>query len=78
MASRKNKLIKRIITFGLILVVLGIILYPKFKPVFTAEPDEGPIGVSRSYGARGGGQPLLATGYVIVPTQMNELIYSTG
>ncbi len=28
--------------------------------------------------SRGGGQILLASGYVIVPTQMSELIYSTG
>ena len=27
---------------------------------------------------RGGGQPLFASGYVIVSTNMNELIYSTG
>lgn len=29
-------------------------------------------------GARGGGQILLASGYVVVPEQMSELIYSTG
>jgi membrane fusion protein (multidrug efflux system) len=78
MALRKNKLVRRIITFGLILLVLGIILYPRLKPMLTSEPGEGPIAVSRSSGLRGGGQPLLATGYVIVPTQMHELIYSTG
>jgi membrane fusion protein (multidrug efflux system) len=78
MAIRKNKLIKRIITFGLILVVLGIILYPKIKTMLKSGPGEGPIADSRSSGVRGGGQPLLATGYVIVPTRMNELIYSTG
>lgn len=27
---------------------------------------------------RGGGQPLFASGYLVVPAQMNELIYSTG
>jgi membrane fusion protein (multidrug efflux system) len=78
MVLKKNKLIRRIITFGLILVVLGILLYPKIKPIFKSEPGEGPIAVSSSPGVRGGGQPLLATGYVIVPTRMNELIYSTG
>ncbi len=29
-------------------------------------------------GMRGSGQPLLASGYIIRPTQMNELVYSTG
>jgi len=29
-------------------------------------------------GMRGNSQPLLANGYIIKPTQMNELIYSTG
>ncbi len=29
-------------------------------------------------GMRGSGQPLLASGYVVLPEQMNELIYSTG
>ena len=27
---------------------------------------------------RSGGQPLYASGYIIVPTNMNELVYSTG
>lgn len=78
MALRKDKLIKRIITFGLILVVLGIILYPKFKPISKSESGKGPMAVPGSSGMRGGGQALLATGYVIVPTRMHELIYSTG
>jgi len=29
-------------------------------------------------GARGGGQILLASGYVLVPTNLSEIIYSTG
>ncbi|MEX0982968.1 MAG: efflux RND transporter periplasmic adaptor subunit [Bacteroidales bacterium] len=78
MALNKNKLIRRIITTLLILVVLGIILYPKLKPLLITENESNPGMPARSPGMRGNGQPLLASGYVIKPTQMNELIYSTG
>lgn len=75
MVINKNKWAQRIITIVLIVFVLGIILWPKFKPLFIA--DNGP-GVFPGQGKRGGGQVLYASGYLIVPTQMNELIYSTG
>ena len=63
-------------TIVLVLVLLGIILYPKLKPVFQSEKKGMPAAGQRF--SRGGGQILLASGYVIVPTQMSELIYSTG
>ena len=78
MALNKKKLIRRIITTLFILVVLGIILYPKLKPLFTTENESSPGMPARSPGMRGNSQPLLASGYIIKPTQMNELIYSTG
>lgn len=78
MALNSKKLIRVTITLILIIVVLGIILYPKFKPMFNKpSADAGPA--MRGPGMRGGGgQPLFASGFVVVPTQMNELIYSTG
>lgn len=78
MALNTKKLIRVSITFILIIVVVGIILYPKLKPLFNKPVAEaGPA--MRGPGMRGGaGQPLFASGFVIVPTQMNELIYSTG
>lgn len=62
----------------LIIVALGIILYPKLKHVFIkTETAAGPP--TGGPGMRGGGmQALFASGYVIVPTRMSELIYSTG
>ena len=52
-------------------------MYPKLKPVLKSSSGEAPA--SRGPGMRGGGsQPLFASGYVIVPTSMSELIYSTG
>jgi membrane fusion protein, multidrug efflux system len=76
----KMKNVIRITTIVILIVaVLGIILYPKFKPMFK-KSEQGPMAgpPAQGKGMRGGGQPLLASGYVIRPTQMNEMIYSTG
>ena len=78
MALNFKKTIRTPITIILIVVILGIILYPKIKPLFKSEPGSKSGSSAGAQGARGGGQPLLASGYLIVPTQMNELIYSTG
>ncbi|MBN1132091.1 MAG: efflux RND transporter periplasmic adaptor subunit [Bacteroidales bacterium] len=76
MALNKKKLIRSTVTVFLVLVVLGIILYPKIKPVIKAEGgNEAP---AEMRGPRGGGEPLMASGYRIVPTRMNELYPSTG
>ena len=78
MALNFKKSIRTPITIILIVVILGIILYPKIKPLFKSESGSKTGSASGAQGMRGGGQPLLASGYLIVPTQMNELIYSTG
>jgi len=78
MALNTKKLIRSSITIILIVVLLWIILYPKIKPLFKRESDSNKSALSGTQGIRRGGQPLFATGYVITPTQMNELIYSTG
>jgi len=71
--ANSKKIIRISITIVLVIVLAGIVFYPKVKPVFRA--DEGP-------GSRGmrpaGQQPLFASGYVLVPTKMNEMIYSTA
>lgn len=78
MALNIKKVIRITISIVLIFFLLGIILYPKLKPVLKkSTPESGPA--MRGPGMRsGGGQPLYASGFLIVPTQMNELIYSTG
>jgi len=78
MALNTKKLFRISTTIILILVLLGIIFYPKIKPVFTSDSGSETAQPARSQGMGRGGQPLLASGYIIVPTQMNELIYSTG
>jgi membrane fusion protein, multidrug efflux system len=75
----KNKNTFRIsINVILILVLLGIIFYPKLKPVFFADKAQTGPQQFRTQGIRGGGQPLYASGYLIAPTNMNELIISTA
>ncbi|MBW6535380.1 MAG: efflux RND transporter periplasmic adaptor subunit [Mariniphaga sp.] len=64
------------ITVILTLVLAGIIFYPKLKPIFSSGEGGGPQPGMREPG--GGQQPLFASGYVLVPTKMNEMIYSTG
>jgi len=60
----------------LIIVLAGIIFYPKIKSwLFREKNDSQPAGFSS--GGRGQ-QKLYASGYVVVPTEMYELIYSTG
>lgn len=54
----------------------GIIFYPKIKSVLPS--PQGKEGQGGPKAGKGGPQILFASGYVIIPTQMNELIYSTG
>lgn len=73
MAAKKT--FRLILSIVIILVLLGIILYPKLKPLFS-NADEGPV--SGRGGVGGGMQKTFASGYVIVPQEMSELIISTG
>ena len=71
-----NKKVFRLsVTAVLIIVLAGIILYPKLKPLIKSEAE----GMQDQGLRQGRGrQILLASGYIIAPTKMNELIYSTG
>jgi membrane fusion protein (multidrug efflux system) len=75
MAASNKKLFRISLTVIIVIVIAGIILYPKLKPLFMTGP--GP-GEASGMNMQGGGQALFANGYVVVPVQMNELIYSTG
>ncbi len=77
MTVSNKKITKRIISVLLVVVILGIIFYPKIKPMFIKVNDGEHIAVKINRG-RGGGEPLFASGYLILPTKMNELVYSTG
>lgn len=76
MALSSKKLFRATIIGLIIVVLVGIIFYPKLKPLFS--PGQGNAAPISNQGSRSGGQQLFASGYIIVPQQMNELIYSTG
>lgn len=79
MALNSKKMIRISITVVLIIIVTGIIFYPKFKHLLEPAEQNGPPGAAQG-GMRGGmgGQPTLASGFLVVPTPMSEMIYSTG
>ncbi len=72
MANNSKQIIRISITIVLIIVLVGIVMYPKVKPLFRSNEDPGPRGMG------GGQQPLFASGYILVPTKMDEMIYSTA
>jgi membrane fusion protein, multidrug efflux system len=77
---------KSIITVLLILVIAGIIFYPKLKPLFAAQPEGPPVqGQGRGPGAGGPGggggagrQALYVSGFLIQPTKLAEFINSNA
>ncbi len=78
MTSTRKKITKISVIVILILVLSGIIFYPKVKTLLRSGQGKEAGMSSRTSGMRGEGQILYASGYVVQPTQMNELIYSTG
>jgi membrane fusion protein, multidrug efflux system len=71
-----SKALRITIFIILILFLAGIILYPKFKP-FLANKLKGPKTAVRGP-MRQVQQRLNATGYLIVPTHLSEIINSIG
>ncbi|MBN2612670.1 MAG: efflux RND transporter periplasmic adaptor subunit [Bacteroidales bacterium] len=76
MVFNSKKSIRTFLSVLVILFITLIIFYPKLK-FLSDKGSENPM-PGRGQGMKGSGQPLLASGYVVVPTSMNELIYSTG
>jgi len=77
-----NKRAKLVITILLILVLAGIIFYPKIKPLFAAKSKGSDQIAGRGPGAGPGGmqgrQLLNVNGFLIKPAQISEFINSTG
>lgn len=79
MAFTKKRLLRTSITLIIIVFVTGIILYPKLESLITSgESGQPGAKPNPAQGARGSSQPLFASGYLIVPQSMEEMIYSTG
>lgn len=65
------------LTIIIVLVIVGMIFYPKLKPMFQSGGQKGMPG-GPGAGAGRGQQILLASGYVIVPTKMSDPYKSNG
>ncbi|MEI8225769.1 MAG: efflux RND transporter periplasmic adaptor subunit [Bacteroidota bacterium] len=70
-----NKKLRLVLTLLIILFIAGIIAYPKVKPLLTAKSKGPGKGNPMMMPAR---QVLNVIGYLIQPTNMSELINSTG
>jgi membrane fusion protein (multidrug efflux system) len=70
-----NKKLRATITIIIILFLAGMILYPKFKPFLVAKL--GPKNLQTPM-LRQGQQKLSATGYLIKPVNMSEIINPSG
>ncbi len=71
----KKNIFRLSISVILILFLAGIIFYPKVKPLLGSGEPANPQMAGR---AMGGGRPLYASGFILVPTKMHELLNSTG
>jgi membrane fusion protein (multidrug efflux system) len=70
-----NRTLKVTITVILILFLAGLIFYPKYKPFLAAKFGPKNIKVNPM---RQSQQKLNASGYIIVPTHMSEIIKTSG
>ena len=70
-----KKIFKISSTIVLLIVLVGIIIFPKIKPMLKNEQGNTQ---QAGQGGREGQQILLASGFVIVPTLMYELINGIG
>ncbi len=75
MTLRSKRIIRITMTIAAGVVILPLIFYPKIKPLWNKASEGGQLMPQR--GAGRGNQPLFASGYVIIPVQMNEMIRST-
>ena len=70
-----NKKLKLVLPIVIILVIAGIIAYPKVKPLFTPKTKGPGKGNAMMMPDR---QVLNVSGYVIKPEQLSEYVKSTG
>lgn len=78
-----KKRLNLIITILLIIVLAGIIFYPKLKPLFASKTKGGrgpgqSSGLMAGPGSMQGRQLLNVSGFIIKPAEMSEMINSNG
>jgi len=73
MAEQSKKVTRITIIILLSIVIAGIVFYPKIKPIFKSKSEQSSGGNERKVQ-----KPLFASGYILVPTKMDEMIYSTA
>ncbi|HAW58603.1 MAG TPA: efflux transporter periplasmic adaptor subunit [Bacteroidales bacterium] len=76
MTLKSRRIIRISMTIAAVVVILLLVFYPKIKPLWNRAPNDSQLMPRRGLGK--GNQPLLASGYVVVPVQMQEMIRSTG
>lgn len=70
-----NKNLKRALTIVIIIVIAGIIAYPKVKPLFTSKKGEGTKGNAILNSSR---KILNVSGYLIKPQDLSEFVRGNG
>lgn len=76
MTLKSRRIIRISMTIAAVVVILLLVFYPKIKPLWNRAPNDSQLMPRRGLGK--GNQPLLTSGYVVVPVQMQEMIRSTG
>ena len=76
MTLKSRRIIRISMTIAAVVVILLLVFYPKIKPLWNRAPNDSQLMPRRGLGK--GNQPLLASGYVVVQVQMQEMIRSTG
>jgi len=71
-----KKRLKTTVTVTIITLLVGIIFYPKFKPALAAK--FGKQTAQQAPAGRPGQQRLHATGFLIKPVSLSEMVISTG
>jgi membrane fusion protein (multidrug efflux system) len=71
-----NRGLRITVTVIIVLLIVGIIAYPKLKPLLVSKlskdmPAAGPM-------RQGGGQKLFVTGFVVTPSKMSDPINTVG
>ncbi|MFN8242292.1 MAG: efflux RND transporter periplasmic adaptor subunit [Bacteroidales bacterium] len=70
-----NKNFRNIATILVVLLLAGMIAYPKLKPVLAAKMNKGGM---PGMNMRQGPQKLAASGFIIKPTRLSVLVQQTG